>query len=96
MKELITLFGKMGEFGVIGAACYWGTKVTSRYMMKGNAFITSFWRKAFLFFKENHTFLGWFILAVASSHTLYFLLKPDEIERKNPSRSARQKQSWEF
>ncbi len=76
LKMLGKQIGSFAEYGVFGAAGYWLLKLLLRKWK--TVPLKSLLQSAMLFFKRNHTFLGWFSVIVAASHAAYFLLNPDD------------------
>jgi hypothetical protein len=74
-KELTKTFGSIAEYTAIATGGLWAVRHVWLYLRKRKIQAADYIREFFLVLKKYHTLLGYTLLALATSHGVYFLLK---------------------
>jgi len=67
--------GSLGEYGAIIAASLWFLRQIWLFLKKKNMHGFKMIKELYLFIKQFHVLIGYAVIAVATTHGIYFLIK---------------------
>ncbi|MDM5188857.1 hypothetical protein QUF99_16500 [Bacillus sp. DX4.1] len=75
LKSLNKDLGSLGEYGSIAAATLWFLRHTWLYVHKNKRIGSKYLKELYMVLKKYHTFIGYAVLAVTTTHGIYFFIK---------------------
>ncbi|MED0987281.1 hypothetical protein [Bacillus paramycoides] len=75
VKGLNKKLGSFGEYGAILAASLWLLRQIWLFLKKKNMYGFKIIKELYLFIKQFHVLIGYAVIAVATTHGIYFLIK---------------------
>ncbi|MFE6138445.1 hypothetical protein [Bacillus sp. NPDC057893] len=75
VKWLNKKLGSFGEYGAILAASLWFLRQIWLFLKKKNMHGFKMIKELYLFIKQFHVLIGYAVIAVATTHGVYFLIK---------------------
>ncbi|MEH6891511.1 hypothetical protein V7024_17820 [Bacillus sp. JJ864] len=74
LKGLNKNLGSLAEYGAIAAGSLWLVRNIWLFLHKKKMTVAKYTKELYMLLKQYHTFIGYAIFAVATSHGIYFLL----------------------
>ncbi|WLR52051.1 hypothetical protein LC040_03815 [Bacillus tianshenii] len=78
MEEMSKTLGAIAEYGAIGAGALWLVRHAVGFVKKRKMSFGHYVQMLFKLLRTYHTFIGWVVFSVATSHGVYFLLNESE------------------